>query len=188
MALQRIVEPDVEPVTVDEVKAYCRVSDSAEDAVFGVLIAAARDMAQNELRRSLITQTWQLTLDAFPVAFELQYPRAISVSSVRYIDTDGVWTTINPVCYTLDNKAEPAWLVPADGYTWPDTDDVLNSVVVTYTAGYGAAADSVPDAIKLWTMAQVAHRYRNREAAGESLQQSPFLRALLDPYRVPTLP
>jgi uncharacterized phiE125 gp8 family phage protein len=188
MGLIRIIEPDVEPVTLAEAKAFCRVTHDEEDAIIAGLIVAAREMAQNELARSLITQTWQLTLDQFPVAIQLVYPRVGAISSVRFVNPDGDAQTLNSACYQLDGESEPAWLVPADGYAWPDTDDRLNAVVVTYTAGYGDTAAEVPEPIKTWIKLQAAHFFANREAAGGALQPLPFVGGLLDPYRVVTLP
>ncbi len=186
MALRRITDAATEPVTLSEAKAHLRVTASDEDALITALITAARTTCENEIRRSLITQTWELTLDQFPDAIELPYPPIIGITSVEYIDaTSGTETTLSSASYTLDAKSEPGWLVPAYGYNWPSTRDEINAVTVTYTAGYGNAA-AVPEAIKGWIKLMVGHLCENREAVvvGASVAKLPFAAGLLDPYRV----
>ena len=182
----RTVEPATEPVSVSEAKAHLRVTDAAEDTLIGTKITEARQMAENELRRSLDTQSWQLTLDEFPDVIELPYPPIIGVSSVQYIDAaTGILTTLSAASYKLDARSAPARLVPAWDYDWPTPRAEVNAVTVTYTAGYGNAA-AVPEAIKGWIKLMVGHLYEHREAsaAGATATQLPFAAGLLDPYRV----
>lgn len=186
MALRRTVDATTEPVTTIEAKAHLRIVSSAEDAVIAAMIKAARMQVENELGRSLITQTWEKTLDQFPDAIELPYPPVIGVSSLTYYDTAGVQQALDAATYTVDTKSEPGWLVPAYGYDWPDTLEAINAVTVTYTAGYGAAA-AVPQAIKQWILMQVGAMFENRESAAQgaaAAQMLPFVAGLLDPYRV----
>lgn len=182
----RTVEPVTEPISVSEAKAQLRITDASEDVLIGVKITEARQMAENELRRSLITQTWQLTLDSFPDVIELPYPPIIGVSSVQYIDSvSGTLTTLSAGSYKLDARSTPARLVPAWDYDWPTPRAEVNAVTVTYTAGYGAAA-AVPEAIKGWIRLMVGHLMEHREAAlvGATVAELPFVAGLLDPYRV----
>lgn len=67
MATKRVTPPAIEPVTLDEAKAHLRVDINAEDSLITRLISDAREWVERFLRRSLITQTWALYLDAFPV-------------------------------------------------------------------------------------------------------------------------
>ncbi len=186
MGLIRTVDATVEPVTIAEAKAHMRVEHSRDDTLIGALITAARQSCENMLGRSLLEQTWRKTLDQFPDAIELPYPPILSVTSLQYIDDSGATQTLSAASYTLDSASEPGWLVPAYGYAWPTTQDVINAVTVTYKAGYGTAANAVPEAIKTWIKIQVAHLYENREASvvGVSVAALPFIDSLLDPYRV----
>jgi uncharacterized phiE125 gp8 family phage protein len=79
------------------------------------------------------------------------------------------------------------WLVPASGYAWPTTLDQPNSVAVTYVAGYGADASSVPQSVKQWVLLSVGVMYAHREAGAEkAIGELPrvFFDGLLDQYRV----
>jgi uncharacterized phiE125 gp8 family phage protein len=188
MALLRTIDATVEPVSTAEAKAHLRVTSSTDDTLIGRLVTAARQMAENEMRRAILPQTWELTLDTFPDAIKLAYPPLISVATVKYLEpVAGVPTTLNALSYTVDNKSEPGWIVPAYGYAWPDIYDAINAVTVTYTAGWATAAD-VPAAIKSWVLLHVGNLYENREATmpGISITPLPFASALLDPYRIVT--
>ena len=193
MALLRTVDATTEPLTTAEAKTHLRVTISADDAYIDALVKACRQTAEKELRRSLITQTWERTLDAFPTTanaeIRLDMPPVIAITSVKYLESvAGTLLTLNATSYTLDSKSEPGWLVPAYGYVWPDTYATINAVTVTYTAGYGAAAADVPQAIKQWILVHVGHYYENREATmpGVSITPLPFVGGLLDGYRVVT--
>src|SRR5690348_16556758 len=105
MSLRLIADPATEPVSLAEAKAHLRVTASDEDALISALIIAAREAAEHELGRALITQTWEKTLDLFPDAIELTNPPVQSVASVQYLDIDGVEQTLSSVSYTLDNAS-----------------------------------------------------------------------------------
>lgn len=188
MALLRTVDPASEPLTTAEAKAHLRVTHTDDDTYIDVLIKAVRQAAENILGRSLITQTWEKTLDEFPDAIELAYPPVIAVSSIVYLEAAaGVSTALSAASYVVDTKAGPGWVVPAYGYTWPDTYETINAVTVTYTAGYGAASD-VPEAIKQWLLIRIGSLYEYREDVAlvtrGKIDPLPFIDSLLDPFRV----
>lgn len=164
--LTRTVAPTAEPVSLAEAKNHLRVDTdlTADDSLIGVLIQAARERVESWLGQALITQTWQLTLDAFPV-WELELPRPplIAVSSVQYVDGNGTTQTLSSTLYRVDSASRPARIEPAYGQIWPSTRDVSNAAIVTYTAGYGAAGSAVPAAIRQAMLLAIGHWYRNRE-------------------------
>lgn len=63
-----LASPASEPVSLNEAKLWLRVDNSDEDSLIAELIATARESAEIYTRRSFISQTLQLTLDAFPYA------------------------------------------------------------------------------------------------------------------------
>lgn len=119
----------------------------------------------------------------------LDHAPLVSVDSIQYTDPDGVLMTLSAGAYKVDNITEPARIVPAYGTTWPGTRNEINSVIVQYTCGYGAAA-AVPESIKSWIKLRVGALYENREevATGRSMVaiDMPFADGLLQPYRVQT--
>lgn len=61
-----LTAPAAEPVSVAEAKLHLRVDGTADDVLIGALITAARQHAENDTRRALVTQTWMTVLDRFP--------------------------------------------------------------------------------------------------------------------------
>lgn len=188
MALIRIAAPASEPLDLATAKLHCRVDGTDDDALVTALIVAAREQAENETGRALVTQTWELVHDAFPEAFVLRKAPIQSVTSLKYLDAiTGAEQTLNLVDTILDKDSEPGYLVPAYGKSWPDTWPVPNAVRCRYVCGYGAAA-AVPQAIKQWMLLAIGTMYTQRETMviGDKVLSIPdrFWAALLDPYRM----
>jgi uncharacterized phiE125 gp8 family phage protein len=184
MALQLVTPPATEPVTLDEAKLHCKIEVDDDDTLVTALIVAARQAAEHELERALITQTWRKTLDEFPDAIELPRPPILAITSVKYFDADNVQITLSAESYQLDKESEPGWLLPAYGFAWPGTAARANAVEVIYSAGYGAA-EAVPQAIKQWMLVMIKTAYDNREAlVPGAATPTPFVHCLLDRYRI----
>lgn len=187
MALIRIAAPASEPLALADAKAHCRVDHSDDDALITALIVAAREQAEHETGRALVTQTWELVHDTFPEAFVLRKAPIASVTSVKYIDpATGAEQTLDPADTLLDKDSEPGYLVPAYGKAWPTARAVPNAVRCRYVCGYGNAA-AVPQAIKQWMLLAIGTMYAQRETfASGTVANLPdrFWGSLLDPYRL----
>lgn len=193
MPLKLITDPTTEPISLDEAKAHLRVTDSARDTLIGTLIAAARQAAEHELGRRLITQTWEWVGADFPVAGDslgLGVVGVLSpVESVKYLPTAGAEQTLSSAAYTLVSEGDDeACLVLNSGYSWPDVADLPNAVRVRFTCGYGPAAVDVPATIRQWMLLHIGTGFANPEsvAAGLPLADLPgrYHASLLDPHRV----
>lgn len=181
MSLRLITAPASEPVTVDEVKFDASIDGSESDVVIASLIKAARIEAEKRTGRALITQTWELVLDAFPAAeIEIGKLPVSTITSVKYYDTNGVQQTLASDKYALDADTLPGWVLPAYGTDWPDTYDMANAVVIRFVAGYGDAS-AVPDDIKLWIR---AHAAREADKGQNQVVVSDFVDGLLDQYKL----
>ncbi len=149
-----IIAPAVEPVTLAEAKLHLRVDHSDEDALISSLISAARRYAETFTGRQIITATWELTLDAFPWIIEPPHPLLQSITSIVYVDVDGVSQTLDASIYQVDITSTPGRVKPAFGEVWPGTRSQFNAVTVTYVAGYGtvqATAVTVDAGTEVWT-------------------------------------
>ncbi len=165
--VERTVEPLVEPVTVSEAKTHLRVDDSVgtiEDTYIETLISTARMMAENFTRRALITQTWRLTLDQWPErSIYLPFPPLQSVSSVKYINTAGVLTTLTEgTDYEVDTRSVPGRVHPSYSQVWPVVRAIENAVTVEFIAGYGNAASDVPEPIRQAILLIIQRLYDHR--------------------------
>lgn len=189
MSYVLITPPAVEPIALDEVKLHCKVEHDLLDDWLEAQIKTFRERVEHETGRALITQTWELRMDAFPAGstIEIRKPPTQEVESVKYLDADGVEQTFADANYTLDSGSQPARLVLREGVSWPVTQPVVNAVRVRFKCGYGDDAASVPSSAKLWMLMHVAAAVRTSEAfaAGVSVAELPnrYVDTLLDPLR-----
>src|SRR5512139_2020471 len=104
MGVKLITAPTSEPVTLAEAKAQCRVDISTDDVLIGNLITAAREYCELHDWRVYMPQTWELYLDDWPKTQNIEIPKPPlqSVTSFKYIDEDGVETTLDSGQYFVD--------------------------------------------------------------------------------------
>lgn len=188
--LTLVTAPTDEPLAPIEVIQHLRLpADTDEDDLLAGLVAAARDQAEARTNRALVTQTWRLTLDAFPDcegAIVLPKPPLQSITSITYVDLNGTTQTLAPAAYQVDTSRLLARVAPAYGTYWPPTREQMNAVAVTFACGYGDAA-AVPAGIKAAMKLLIGNWYENREAtiSGTIIAEVPFtVDALFGPYRV----
>lgn len=186
MSTRSTTAPAALAVTLEAAKQTLRIddSDTSLDVVITLQIKAITRDAEHALGRSLISQGWRLSLDAFPDALRLDHPPIVSVSSVSYFDTNNQLQTLYPADYVLDKVSEPGYLVPAQGRAWPETADRVHAVTVNYVAGYGAAADDVPAEIQLYILARLAEQFDASGREFKETTQSRFVERLLDRCKV----
>ena len=190
MATRLITAATVEPLTLDEAKTHLRVDITDDDALIIAYIKAAREHVETtELSGALITQTWELVLDAFPGnVFPLPLPPLQSVTSITYTDEDDVDVVYSAANYRVDAASFPGRVVLKSGSSWPSvTLKEVGGVVIRFVAGYGLAV-SVPEPIKQATKLIIGDLYENREntlvAQGVTIQTIPMsARYLLNSYR-----
>ena len=166
-ALTLVTAPEVEPVSLTDAKLHLRVDVSDDDDLITALVQATREQAEAFTRRALITQTWELVLDAFPSSstIAVPLPPLQSVSSIKYKVDGGTEYTFSSDSYVVDTDSEPGRIVLEDGAAWPgDTLYEAAAVRVRFVAGYGEAASDVPESIRAGMKLLLGHFYENREA------------------------
>ena len=179
-------------VTLEDAKDQMYVDHNDDDAYIKTLINLAERAVETCTDIYLGTQTFTLYLDFFPNylntdnfidSYSNPYSRHLSamsnqiikilnnpvqsITTVKYIDVDGVQQTLAASEYKIDINSQPARLVPAYGKDWPSTRDEINAVEIQFICGYATLADlgtvkpMIAHAVKLL----VAEWYENREAA-----------------------
>jgi uncharacterized phiE125 gp8 family phage protein len=159
--------PTVEPLTLADAKGHLRLDSDADDALVATLITAARQMCEQQTWRALVTQTWDLLLEDWPIVDYIAVPRPplLTVTSVTYRDEDGNTTTLSASAYRVETAYEPGRIVLKPDVTWPSvTLDTGLPITVRYTCGYGATAGSVPEPLRQGMRLVLGHLYENREA------------------------
>lgn len=172
MPVTVITAPTSEPVTLAEAKAQIGVTTTDDDDLITRKIRAARQHVEAMTGRTLLETTLELVLDRFPRG-ALPVPRGplASITSVKYLDPDGVQQTLATTGYTVDTDGDR--IGPVD--CWPGTASTINAVRVRYVAGLDAA-DDLPEPLREAVLMMVGHLYENREASlvGVNAQDLPF--------------
>lgn len=168
MGLRTVVQPEVEPISVEEAKAHARILTDADDGLVGMLIRAARRYAESRCNRSLAVQTYEFTTDGFPCGFgagfggvaalELPRPPLVAVESITCRPSRDA----SPVAMAEEAyravPGTPGLVVPLE--TWPAAYGPA-SVVVRYSAGW--SAEELPEDARLAMLMLTAHWYDRRE-------------------------
>jgi uncharacterized phiE125 gp8 family phage protein len=162
-----------------------------EDTCLTTLIKTARQICEDHQRRSYINRTYKYYLDEFPCSSEqeivLPNPPVSSITTIKYTNTDGTQYTWSSSEYQIDSYGFTCRLKPKYGYEWPsDTLQEMSGVEITYVAGYGATASTVPEKIRHAIMILCGELYENREDS-DSVQKyniSWGVKALLGQDRV----
>ena len=189
MATKIITAPSFEPLSVADVSEYLRLDDSPTDTLLiSSLITAARQHLENYLNRFIAEQTVELALTGWKDKIDLSAP-VQSVTSVKYLDENGVEQTLNTNQYLVDTYSEPAAIYPAHDVTYPNLYDQENNVKIRYVVGFtsGGSPDTnpLPDPLKFAMMLIIGDLYANREAGGEKAYQvNPTVQNLLQFYRL----
>ena len=123
-SLKTLTQPAVEPVTLAEAKAHCRVDTSTDDAYIGSLIEAAREWCEAYCDETFVHKRYRMTLDSFPTEIELPRPP---------MATSGTVTAV-VVTYTLENQSTAVlstaeYRVDRDAVPEPRGFDVVIDVV-----------------------------------------------------------
>lgn len=196
MGYQLQVAPTAEPVTLAQVKSYCRVDVdfTDDDGLLAMFAQAARAWCENWTERFFVTQTWRIYLDAFPGyidarsemarsitqvptgawfligtrwAFALPFPPAQSVVDLQYLDPQGVTQTmVQGTQYVVDTVSQPARVMPAYGLFWPVSQFVPNAVWCDFVCGYPLTA--IPPQIQIAILMLTSYYYDNRGATDDA--------------------
>lgn len=183
MTLSVVTPPATYPVTLAEAKAQARYLADDEDAFFESLIAEATAHVEKELAISLSPRTYRLTLDAFTDAIRLPGGPVETVTSVEYVDREGLTQTVDPALYTVDLFSRPQWIVRNSSSIWPTPLDGVNVVTVQYDAGFAELPhDLLP--LKRAILLLVGAWFDNREALASGLEEIPQgVDRLMQPFR-----
>lgn len=145
--LVRITAPATEPLTLQEAKEFLRVPHDEDDSRITDMIITARSLAEQWLKRSLVTQSWKLTFaDQICGTIRLPMGPVQSITSVVTTNSGDVSTTVATTAYAL-SAAKDAIVI----------DNIITGtrIDVTYVAGYGAASQ-MPKPIKLGMLQHIA--------------------------------
>lgn len=188
-----VTAPAVEPVTADQLRAYLVETEAGmPDSEATDLIKEARQMIEDHTGLALITQTWALALDVWPMvadqwwdgvrqgaiselqgAGDIELPRypVQSLTSVLTYNDNNDETDATAV-FIADTYRVPGRITVKKGMTVPFADRSSNAIIITYVAGYGDAATSIPTPLVRAVKQVAAYLYSHKGddcAADEAL-------------------
>ncbi len=196
-----IAPPALEPVTLAEARAWLRVDVNDEDAAIASLIVAGRTLVEAATRRALVTQTWRVTLDAWPASgadggwsllatrpaalpLEVAVPLAPvqSLAAIRVYDAAWQPQTLPSSSWRLLGAPERARIMFAPAPPQPGVR--VGGVEIDVVAGYGEPTDT-PAPLRHAILALVSFWFDNRGdvATADADNLPPRVAALVGPYR-----
>lgn len=176
-----VTGPTEEPVDIDEAKQWLRLEVDDDNAMVQTLITVARRIVENRCQRKLVTQTWDYFSDTFPAyEFVLPYSPISSVTWVKYYDSTGTLTTLDPTLY-MSSLGNVGRLTPKPYAQWPVGQVRLDTVNVRYVVGYGDAG-ATPEEARLAMKVLILWLYENRMAV-EANPPFEVIDLILDPIR-----
>lgn len=182
----RITPPATPPVALDEAKAHLRVEVADDDSLITALIAAATDHLDGYtgiLGRCIVNQQWRQDFASWS-PLRLPFPN-VSAVSVSYLDADGATQTVDAADHRLIDAVRGPEVYFRPGWASPALESGTHGPVsVTFTAGYGAAAD-VPATLKAAILLHVGTLYEHREdlVVGATVAPTGAYDALISPHR-----
>ncbi len=190
MASLLLTAPALEPVTLDEARAFLRVETYDDDDVIAALIAGARIHVEAQTRRALITQSWRLVRDAWPDdGHILVWPAPLrSLSAARVYDLDNNAHVVDTQSFVADLAGSALIFAP---WALAQPQRIAAGIELDVVCGYGDAATDVPEALRQAIRLLVAHWYENRGLVASGTTSIALMpatvTALLAPYRMVSL-
>lgn len=195
MAYKIITPAASEPISLVRARSYLRLvpfgSPEAhpDDEDILVMISSAREWCEQYTGRALASQTIEMALDDFPEdAIQLPLTPVTSITSVKYIDGDGIEQTLSNTYYGLDDYSQPNWLLLKSGFEWPDTNGGGNNIKIRMVVGN--TYTNIPKPIVSAMLLLINNYYENRTedqiaTARASFNSLPMgVYNLLQPYRL----
>lgn len=147
-----IVDPATEPDDAAYIDGLIEMAVDRLDGPHGLL------------NRALITQTWKATYAAFPAEITIPLARCTGIASVTYLDSDDAEQTLAAPAYRVTGlNTDKTRIRPVNGTAWPATYRDAEAVTITFTSGFGDAAEDVPGSIRHAILEAVARAYEYSE-------------------------
>jgi uncharacterized phiE125 gp8 family phage protein len=162
--------PAIEPVSLAEMKAWLREDASDEDLLIQALIVSARMTLEAYTRRSFVTQSWRIVMDAWPSdggCVIVPFAPFQNISAIRVFDAADVAQTLAADTYRAPASSQEGRLIfkmapPAPGRRG-------EGVEIDFVVGYGALSTHTPEPLRRAIMTLAAHW---REKRGDDMDDT----------------
>lgn len=177
-----LTTPGAVPVSLDDMKAYMKVTSDADDDLITSMLSAATTWGENYTGRDFRANTWKLNTDAFADRMSLCRAPVASITTVKHLVSDTLETVDASVYYLKKNLQFAEILLNAD-QEWPtDTDEreqVIEIVFITETyRDTNAIATAIKRHVTFW--------YQNRGDCADCRQAATGsgVTAIYDQFRI----
>jgi uncharacterized phiE125 gp8 family phage protein len=154
------------PVSIAEIKHHVRVEHTDDDSYIYTLVQAATEWCEKKVDRYFLQTRLSATWDYFPYEIRLPKPpiyKSNSAVTIFYRDSSQNEILLPASEYRIEH-GDPGVLRPNYAGTWPSAISDVNSVKVSWNAGYGTNGMHVPIGIRHAILMLAGHLYERRLA------------------------
>lgn len=139
------------PVSLGDLKDQLRIEHNDQDRLLLTKIQAATYEIEGYIEAAVIHRGFVLRLPRFPsvtldddASLPISNPPLVSVSSITYLDENGVLQLLDPASYRVSRAGLYPNVLPVINSYWPSTLDVDDAVTLEYIAGWASKPSEVP--------------------------------------------
>jgi uncharacterized phiE125 gp8 family phage protein len=189
MSFIQLAAPAVEPLSLDEAKAFLRIEHNDDDQVITALIAGARIHVETLAQLAMMTQSWRVVLDCWPKHGRVAVRPAPlkALTAARVYDFAGNAQALDTQAFMPNIGASMLAFVP---WAVPAPTRIAAGIELDVTVGFGDVAADVPEPLRQAIRLLTAYWYENRGLMAADGQAAPLpttVHALIAPYRVLSL-
>ena len=142
-----LTAPAIEPLSLDETKAFLRVEHSDDDQLIASLVAAARMHVEAQTQLAFITQGWRVVLDCWPQCGRIVVrPGPLkAITAARVYDFRGNPQVADTQGFVPDIGGSTLAFVP---WAVPIPTRIAAGIELDVTVGFGDAATNVPEPLR----------------------------------------
>ena len=182
-------------ITTAGAKTHLRVTNSNEDGYIDGLVLAATKWCENYAQRQFLAASYTARFSRFPASSAepvyLPLGQLTSITSIKYSSVGGAVldTTWTSSLYQHATYAEPGYVLPVDGESWPDVENgQVEGAEIIWVCGWPEITD-IPEDILHAVKLAMSFLYENRSVSLNSvsgqaaqLELPVGCKALLDMY------
>jgi len=159
------------PIPLEDLKLDLRVDSSDEDDTISRMARAAGAFLEIRTGWSVIPGTYQVLLCEFPCGpLEIYRSPLRDLESIEYLSAADTWDTVDLADFQISRRRKSFVIAPLSTFVAPTLFTDLDSVRITFTAGFDAEDSSfgdgtqpIDDGVRTLMTMLVAHWYQNRE-------------------------